>query len=159
MDNKVETEVKEPVVQRGKKKEINLATFSLADADREYQKIKAVNANKEAMRLIRCRITCNNTNKQSYQGEIFCVRNKNIPELKKFVPFNKVTHIPKIILNMLKEKQYQKFKEERLSNGAKVVKPYLVPEYNIEILSAITPAEFEAIKQHQLAEGNTSSKE
>ena len=110
---------------------------------------------KEAMRLIRCTITCNNKNKASYQGEIFCVRNAVLPEIKKMIPFNVPTHIPKAMLNMIKEKQCQMFKKEKLPNGSVVTKPFLVPEYNIQELPPLTSDELEAIKKKQLAEGFT----
>lgn len=137
------------------KKEIDYSKFSFAEADKVKQKKDAEERNKDAMRLVRCKITCNNKNKDKYTGEIFCVRNKNI-EVKKFIPFNIITHVPVILLNMIKEKKYQKFKEEKLPNGIKTVKPYLIDEYNVIELSPITSEEFNAIKQKQLAEGSAN---
>jgi len=53
---------------------------------------------------------------------------------------------------MLKEKKVQLFKKTRVK-GVDVTTPYLANEYTIEVLPALTPEEFEAIRQKQLAEG------
>ena len=130
-----------------------LSKLTFAEVDQNNAKKNANKVHREAMRLVRCIITCNNKNKTSYQGEIFCARNARIPEVKKFIPFGVPTHIPTILLNMIKEKQYQMFRKKKLPNGNVITESYLVPEYNIQELDPITPAEYEAIRQKQLAEG------
>jgi hypothetical protein len=107
------------------------------------------------MKLVRCTITCNNKNKTNYVGEIFSVRNAVLPEVKKMVPFGVITHIPSILLNVIKEKKYQMFKVKKLPNGITTKESYLIPEYNIQVHPPITSEELEAIKQKQLAEGFT----
>ena len=129
--------------------------FSFDAVDRKHNKEEADLRTKEAMRLVRCIITCNNKNKTNYKGEIFSVRNAVLPEIKKYVPFNVTTHVPQILLNVIKEKDYQLFREESLPNGNKTKRPYLIKEYNIQILPPISTKELEAIKQKQLAEGFT----
>ena len=129
-----------------------LKNLTFAKVEKKVKQLKTDERLKEAMRLIRCQITCNNKNKVSYSGEIFSVRNAVLPEVKKFIPFNTPTHIPQILLNMIKEKKYQMFKKEKI-NGNVVTKSYLIDEYNIQILPPLTPNEIEAIKQKQLAEG------
>ena len=131
---------------------LSKVTFDEIDA-KTRKKVEA-DAFKHAMKLVRCIITCNNKNKTSYQGEIFSARNAKIPEVKKFIPFGVKTHVPSILLNVIKEKQVQMFRKERLANGNVITTTYLTPEYNIQILDPITPEEFEAIKRKQLAEGN-----
>jgi hypothetical protein len=130
-----------------------LANMSFADMEAKKKLDDKAKNSKEALKLVRCQISCNNKNKTSYSGEIFSARNAVIDEVKKFIPFNVPTHVPQILLNMIKEKQVQMFKKEKLANGAVVTRSYLAPEYNIQILPPLTPAEFEAIKQKQLAEG------
>lgn len=145
-------ETKEPKINKNSTID-KLATLSFADMEaKKMSKDKVKNA-KEALKLIRCTISCNNKNKTSYSGEIFSARNAVIDEVKKYIPFNVPTHIPQILLNMIKEKQLQVFKKEKLANGTVVTRSYLTPEYNIQELPPLTPAEFEAIKQKQLAEG------
>jgi hypothetical protein len=126
-------------------------TFATVDNDRLKQDEKT--RLRDAMKLVRCIITSNNKNKSSYTGDIFCARNKVLPEVKKFVPFGVPTHVPQILFNMIKEKQLQVFRKERLSNGNMVTKPMLVAEYNIQVLPPLTKDELEAIKKKQLAEG------
>lgn len=129
-----------------------LSKISFSQAEKELNKKVSSNRAKEAMRLIRCIVTCNNKNKTSYIGEIFCARNAILPEVKKFIPFGVPTHIPQILFNMIKEKQYQQFKIRKV-NGNDIKEPFLVSEYNIQMLDPISVEEFNAIKQKQLAEG------
>lgn len=131
-----------------------LQKLTFAGAAEAHAKEEKQTAYKRAMKLVRVRISCNNPNKRSYQGEIFCVRNKAIDMVKKFVPFGTPTHVPQIILNMIKEKQLQQFTSKRLPNGIESKNVKLVPEYNVEILPPLTTEEFNAIRQKQLAEGN-----
>ena len=135
--------------------EVNrLANLTFEEADRKHIETEEKAVWKKAMKLVRVQISCNNPNKGSYQGEIFSARNKYIPEVKKFIPFNVPTHIPQILLNMIREKNLQTFVTEKLPNGLQTRRSKLVPEYNIQILSPLTPEEFNAIRQKQLAEGN-----
>ena len=129
-----------------------LSKMTFAQAEKEANKKASGSRAKEAMRLIRCIVTCNNKNKTSYTGEIFCARNAVVPEVKKFIPFGVPTHIPKILFNMITEKQYQQFKTRKV-NGNPVKESFMTAEYNIQLLDPISVEEFNAIKQKQLAEG------
>ena len=131
-----------------------LKHLTFEEADRKQIETEEKSVWKKAMKLVRCQISCNNPNKTSYQGEIFSARNKFIPEVKKFIPFNVPTHVPTILLNMIKEKQLQTFVTEKLPNGMQTKRSKLVPEYSITILPPLTSEEFNAIRQKQLAEGN-----
>ena len=130
-----------------------LATMSFNEAEGKAVKSARAEKQKEAMRLVRCTISCNNKNKSEFSGEIFCARNKILPEVKKFVPIGVPTHIPLILLNMIKEKQYQVFRTKKLPNGQNVKEPSLIPEYNIQELPPLTQQELDAIARKQLAEG------
>lgn len=131
-----------------------LKAMTFEEADRKHASDEEKSVYKRAMRLVRCQIACNNPNKKDYQGEIFSARNKFIPEVKKFIPFNVPTHVPTILLNMIKEKKLQTFVSEKLPNGMQTKRSKLIPEYNIQVLAPLTPEEFNAIRQKQLAEGN-----
>ena len=111
------------------------------------------NAQREALKLVRCIVTCNNRNKSAYNGEIFSVCNASVPEVKKFIQFGTPYHVPQIILNAIKEKKMNVYRKERRPNGDLVTVANEVPEYNIQILDALTPEELESIKKKQLAEG------
>lgn len=133
-----------------------LAVMSFEELEQKKNAEKKVKLSKEALKLVRCIVTCNNKNKTSYSGEIFSARNAVIDEVKKYIPFNVPTHVPTILLNMIREKQLQMFKKEKLNNGTTVTRSYLTPEYNIQELPPLTAAELEAIKQKQLAEGRNN---
>lgn len=62
---------------------------------------------KEANRLIRCRIQCLDPQKKDYAGEMFSVGSAKLGTFKKYVPFNtgRPWHLPKILFDMLSEKQ------------------------------------------------------
>ena len=151
---KEEVKVKTPTKETSSvDKELEaLRNLTFADADKVKMEREEHDVYKKALKLIRCNVICNNPNKKSYSGEIFCARNKSIPEVKKFIQFNTPTHIPQILYNMLKEKKVQLFKKTRVK-GVDVTTPYLANEYTIEVLPSLTPEEFEAIRQKQLAEG------
>ena len=134
-----------------------LAAMSFNEAEGKAVKSARAEKQKEAMRLVRCTISCNNKNKSEFSGEIFCARNKILPEVKKFVPFGVPTHVPLILLNMIKEKQYQVFRTKKLPNGQTVKEPSLIPEYNIQELPPLTQQELDAIARKQLAEGYNGS--
>ena len=109
---------------------------------------------RDAKKLVRVIINCNNKNKAGYTGDIFSAHNAHVSETK-FVPFGVSTHITQIMFNTLKEKKCQQFKKVRLPNGQEITKPYTIDEFNIEILPPLTKEELEAIKKKQLAEGYT----
>ena len=157
ISNEVLSEYKEEnkgeVLVMIKDKKMDLSKVTFEDLEKSHNKELSDKRTKDATKLVRCIITCNNKNKISYKGEIFAARNAVVEEIKKFIPFGRSTHVPQILLNVIKEKQYQTFVEETLPNGMKVNKPHLINEYNIQILDPITKDELEAIKQKQLAEG------
>lgn len=125
---------------------------SALDILEQYEQEQKAKALEDANKLVRVRITCNNPNKTNYTSEIFCVRNDKVAEIKKAVPFGVAWHVPRMLLNMIEEKQFQKFEKKRV-NGNQVTTTKLMPEYTIEYLPPLTEEEFEAIRQKQLAEG------
>lgn len=131
-----------------------LKNLTFTQAESKAAKQSADERLKDAMKLVRCVVTCNNKNKTEYLGEVFSVQNAKLKEVKKFVPFGEITHIPQILFNMLKERKYQMFKTKR-ENGIPKTTSHLINEFNIDVLPPITREELEAIKQKQLAEGFT----
>ena len=151
--NEYKKEDKGEVLIMIKDKKMDLSKVTFDELEKSHSKEVSDKRTKDALKLVRCMITCNNKNKTSYKGEIFAARNAVVEEVKKFIPFGRPTHVPQILLNVIKEKQYQTFVEETLPNGMKVNKPHLINEYNIQILDPISKDELEAIKRKQLAEG------
>ena len=126
-----------------------------ATADEESQDAP-VNAGKgkgtrsEALALVRVRITCMNPNKKEWEGEIFSTGNSVIGTVKKFVPFEVEWHVPRVILNMIKRRQYQTYVTKSTPNGGKVKTGKLVREFAVEELPPLTEKELAELKQRQL---------
>ena len=129
-----------------------LSGFSFEEADKQKHKKEKDNLYKKAMKLVRVQIACNDPNKREWEGEIFTVRNASLPEVKKYVPFNVPTHVPQILLNMIKEKELQTFVSSKAANGTVTKKSRLIPMYAIQELPPLTAQELEAIKRKQLVE-------
>lgn len=106
---------------------------------------------KDVGRLIRCRITCMNPAKKDWPGEIISVGSAKLGTFKKYVPFNSPEpyHIPKIIYDMLKEKQCTVYYTERDDRGNKVRKGRLVNEFAIEVLEPLTKEELSDLARTQ----------
>ncbi len=109
----------------------------------------------DALKLIRIRVTCMNPMKQAWPGEFFCVSNRVIGEVKKFVPFNAEEgwHVPNVILTMLRERRYQTFYTVK-ENGRKVKRTKLAPEFGIEVLNPLTDKELKDLAQRQAMSGS-----
>lgn len=107
---------------------------------------------KEALELVRVRITCMNPHKSEWEGEIFTVANSQIPTQKKYVPFNiqEGWHIPRIMLNMIQNRYYQTTVKERDHRGRDIKRNVQKKEFNVEVLPPLTNEEFKALKSKQL---------
>ena len=136
-----------------KEKKDDLKNLTFGKLAKLEQEEKEDNVEKRAMKLKRCMISCNNQDKRNWQGEIFTVQNSKIGEVKKYVPFNVVTHVPAIMYNVIKERKLQIFYYEKV-NCRRVTKTRLINEFNIQDLPPITSQELEAIKKKQLAEAS-----
>lgn len=111
---------------------------------------------KEELKLIRVRITNMNPAKKDLAGEIFCVSNKYLGDVKKFIPFGEATdegyHVPNILLKQLKARKFQQIKTKKKRNEADIeVKTKLVNEFAIEVLDPLTEDELAELKASQMA--------
>jgi hypothetical protein len=111
---------------------------------------KAKAGRSEALALDRVRVTCMNPNKKEWDGEVFCTGNSELGTVKKFVPFETEWHVPRVILNMIKRRQYQTFVTKKTPNGGKVKTGKLVREFAVEELPPLTEKELAELKQRQL---------
>lgn len=105
---------------------------------------------KEPLRLIYCKINCNNPDKQNIDGELFTVANKN-HIISKVVFFKTNTFVPKMLLSSIEEKFYSRGEVVRDKNGKESIKIKTFPEYTVEYLEIPDKDYFEALKQKQLA--------
>ena len=105
----------------------------------------------EALELIRVRVACMNPNKKEWEGEMFTVGNSLIGTQKKFVPFNNDEgwHIPRIIYNMMLERECQIFVSVKDSRGNTTRKGKLIKEFAIEVLPPLTAEELEELARRQ----------
>ncbi len=89
---------------------------------------------KEATAMTRCIITCMNPAKArgSRQGEYVMAANNVVGTIKRLVPYGHVTHVEKILLDIMEEKVFQQRSGER---GEIVTQ---VREFAIQILPPLT---------------------
>ena len=107
-------------------------------------------ARKEALKLVRVNITSMENTKNNLSGEIFTVSN-GVASVKRYVPFGVDWHIEQMLLNTLKEKEFQRFGTEKTPSGQTVRRAKSVPAYAIQILPPLTEKELEDLRKSQLA--------
>lgn len=109
-------------------------------------------ARQEALKLIRVNVVCMNPNKVNLTGEIITAGNAVCPTQRKFVPFNTPEgfHIPNIIYNVLKEKQFQMSVTKHTPKGEHK-EMRMMPEYSIQVLPPLTEQELEDLRLAQAA--------
>lgn len=117
---------------------------------------KRARLKKEATALIRVNITCMNPAKNEWPGEIFTVGNSAVGTIKKYVPFNTSDgyHVPKMILDQIRERQCQIFVTDKSKNGVTVRKGKMIKEFAIEVLPALTQAELDELARRQAMAGS-----
>lgn len=116
---------------------------------------------KEAMALVRIRMTNMNPVNTNLRGVIPSVGNADVGFIKKFVPFNVPWHVPKVILNYLKGKKFVTHYEvnDPSRPGKKLKRKRLVPEYAIEVLPPLTEQELQDLAQRQAMRDGTRTDE
>ena len=110
---------------------------------------KKQNERQECGRLVRIIAHNNSPLKKEWQGEIITAAN-DLGTWKKYVQFDVEWHVPKIILNVMKEKKYSHFYSRKNDLGILVRKVKLLPEYTIEMLEPMTEQEVKELAKRQL---------
>lgn len=110
----------------------------------------------EEMKMVRVRIANMNPSKADLGGEIFCVRTKYLGAVKKFIPFGEATddgyHIPYILYKAMKARKFLSVRTKTDQRTGQIdVKTRWVPEFNIEVLDDLTPAELQELATNQAA--------
>lgn len=109
---------------------------------------------RDETRLIRCRIACMNPAKGDLKGEIITVGNRYIGTIRKFVPFGDAGesyHLPKIIVDDLKSREFNQVRTRRGPKGETIIEQRLVKEYSIVELEPLTPDELKELARQQAA--------
>lgn len=131
----------------GEQPEVKSATGT----NEESPAAKKLRMKREALKLVRVRITCMNPAKKEWEGEIITVANNAVGTVKRYVPFNTEDgwHVEHILLEQLRERQCQIFVTEKDSRGNKVRKGKLIREFAIEVLDPLTEDELRELAQRQ----------
>lgn len=104
-----------------------------------------------ALALVRVVLTCMNPAKREWDGEIFTVGNSLVGSITKFVPFNNEEgwHIPRIMYNLLRDRECQIFVTVTDPNKNKIRKGKMIKEFSIDVLEPLNAEELQELKERQ----------
>lgn len=122
----------------------------------ETSKERKARRHREAMALVRCLIVCNDPNKREWPGEWLGVSNGAGVSIRKLVPYNqpdKPFHLPRIMVNMLREKQVQLFVQKPGKYGTPVRVAKTINAYTITELPPLSQKELDDLAKSQLMRG------
>ncbi|WP_244832398.1 hypothetical protein [Caballeronia sp. TF1N1] len=115
----------------------------------------------EEMKLIRVRITCMDPKKADLHGELLCVSNEYLGNVKRFIPYGEATengfHIENCLYKTLRDREYIQVREMKgdKSNGMTPrIEKRWVREFAIEVLPPLTAQELHDLKVAQIAAGS-----
>lgn len=114
---------------------------------------------RDALKLVRCRITNMDPKKADLPGEVLTIANRYIGTVKKFVPYGEVTeegyHIPNCIYEELESRRFQNIRTVKdRKTGKKSVSATWAKEFAIEVLPPLTPEELAQLATAQIAAGS-----
>ena len=110
-------------------------------------------ARREGGKLMRVRITCHDPQFKKHSG-IIRAAGSALYFIKRFVPFNRPTHIEKVIYDFMKQAEYQWFEEKiNRTTGRKYKVPRSSPAFVIEDLEPLTQEEIKELAKDQQARG------
>lgn len=114
---------------------------------------------KEALKLIRVRITNLDPKKKDFPGELITIANEYIGTVSKFIPFDESSdegyHIPYCIYELLKDRQFLQIRSTKdRRTGTNKVETKYVREFAIEVLDPLTPEELKELAIAQAAAGS-----
>ena len=172
--DKTISELKEEAVALGIKVPGNISKTKLAakiktvkeaidepvpEPEAEEPKVKLTpraQAKKDGGKLMRVRITCHDPQFKKHNGLIRAAGG-SLYFKKRFVPFNRITHIEKVIYDFMKATNYQWFEEKiNRDTGRKYKVPRSSPAFVIEDLPDLTKEELADLARDQTARGAIS---
>lgn len=130
----------------------NSTTAAVEVAEEETTMQRRIRKRREATELLRIRIQCMNPAKQEWPGEIITVGNSLVGTMSKFIPFADAEdgwHVPRMIYNVLLERQCQVFTTINDSRGNKTRKGKLIKEFAVELMDQMTTEELKDLAQRQ----------
>lgn len=124
---------------------------SLEEVEQESESEKIARMRAECLKLIRVIVTPMDPMKRNYQGEVISVSNSLLGVVKKFVLFNAPYHLPKILVDELREKKFQTFQTKKAPGGQEIRQAKSIPAYGIQELAPLTPEELKELGKIQQA--------
>jgi hypothetical protein len=138
-------------------KEAEAAPKTTETSTKAHKDMSRAERKKAASEMVRIRVTCMNPLKKEWDGEIFTAGNSAVGTFRKMVPFNEEWHVPRIILNMLKQRKCQVFTNKRNpKTGITYREGKLIPEFAIEELPPLTKEELKDLAQRQAMANGTA---
>jgi len=135
----------QPKVRFGRGKVMTAAEFKEQETQERIRNAGA---------LKRIRVTCMNPNKRAWKGEMISVGSKKMGTFKKFIPFDgQPYHVPKVIYDVLKERECTVFYTEKVGNED-IKKGKSIKEFSIEDLPPLTPEELKDLEKQQALASN-----
>lgn len=129
------------------------ADFTAPDVPGETAGQRRLRKKKEALELVRVRVTCMNPAKKEWEGEIFTAGNNTVTSITKYIPFgnDEGWHIPRIIYNVIRDREAQIFVTVKDDKGRKVRTGKMIKEFAIEVLEPLSLEELGVLAARQAA--------
>ena len=127
-------------------------SVEVAQVNEETLAQRRMRKKREANELVRIRVTCMNPAKKEWEGEIFTAGNSLVGSFSKYVPFNDAEdgwHVPRILYNMIVERQCQIFVTSRDTRGNSSRKGKIIKEFAVEVMPSLTTAELTTLARKQ----------
>jgi len=142
-----EDEPTDEVEVRGPEQAVDTSKYMPVETGSELR----MRLRREATRLVRVNVTNRNPAMKDYKGDHYTVSNSIVGDIKKYVQYDTQEgyHVPWIIVEHLKEKEYQVFIEGTDNKGRPTVTTKNVKELSVEILPPLTADEMEELKIKQ----------
>ena len=105
---------------------------------------------KEFTRLRRIRVSCMNPRKSEWPGQIFTFSNNVTGTLREMVPFDTDWHVPNVIYEQIKDKNYQTFYTIRdPKSGIETRRGKISREFTVQLLDDLTKVELADLAKAQ----------
>lgn len=147
-------EYREDITEQALRKQL-MDALAQADSGETISHADRKKLIKDSMKLERVIISPNATHMKEHQGQIFSVGNSILGYVNKFVLFNAEYHVPKIILDHIKDQKMQFF-TTKVVNGEQLRESKLRPMYTVEVLDPLTKEELEDLAKSQAARHSIS---
>lgn len=116
------------------------------------------------MKLVRVRITNMDPKKADLHGEVLCVANEYLGNVKKFIPYGEATeggfHLEHCLYQTLKDREFlqvRTLKGDKTNGMTPRIETKWVREFAIEVLPMLTERELNELKVAQIAAGSVDA--